>query len=61
LTYFLQVKIRNEQGKLMAWPEEGQGSGDFANLRGADGFLELPLERNEFKAGEAFPFIPFRS
>lgn len=60
LTYFLQVNARNEQGRLMAWPEEGGGSGDFANLRGVNGFLELPLERNEFKAGETFPFIPFR-
>lgn len=60
LTYFLQVKITNDQGKLMAWPDEGGGSGDFANLRGVNGFLELPLERNEFKAGEVFPFIPFR-
>jgi molybdopterin molybdotransferase len=60
LTYFLQVNVRNEQGKWMAWPEEGGGSGDFANLRGVNGFLELPLERNEFKAGEVFPFIPFR-
>lgn len=60
LTYFLQVNARNEQGKLMAWPDEGGGSGDFANLRGVNGFLELPLERDEFKAGEVFPFISFR-
>ncbi len=60
LTYFLQVRISNEEGKLVAWPAEGGGSGDFANLRGVSGFLEFPAERNEFKAGEVFPFIPFR-
>ncbi len=51
LTYFLQVKIENEQGKLMAYPTKGGGSGDFANLKDVDGFLELPLERSEFHKG----------
>jgi len=60
LTYFLQVSVQNENGKIMAYPDAGGGSGDFANLKKIDGFLELPLERSEFKAGEAFPFIPFR-
>ena len=60
LTYFLQVKVKNERGKWMALPHAGGGSGDFANLKDVDGFLELPLDKNEFKAGEAFPFISFR-
>jgi molybdopterin molybdotransferase len=60
LTYFLQVKITNEEGKLMAYPIAGGGSGDFVNLRDVDGFLELPLEKNEFKAGESFGYIGFR-
>lgn len=60
LTCFLQVSIRNEHGKRMAYPEAGGGSGDFANLKNVDGFLELPADRSEFKAGEAFPFIAFR-
>jgi molybdopterin molybdotransferase len=60
LTYFLQVSVKNEGGKLMAYPDAGGGSGDFANLKDVDGFLEIPMERNEFKAGESFPFIPFR-
>lgn len=60
LTYFLQVKIKNESGKLMAYPDAGGGSGDFANLKDVDGFLELPLEKNEFRAGEVFPYHPFR-
>ncbi len=60
LTYFLQVKITNESGKLMAYPDAGGGSGDFANLKNVSGFLELPKERTEFKTGEAFSFFPFR-
>jgi molybdopterin molybdotransferase len=60
LTYFLQVKINNEEGKLMAYPIAGGGSGDFVNLRKIDGFLELPSYKNEFKVGEAFDFIRFR-
>jgi molybdopterin molybdotransferase len=61
LTYFLQVKTGNENGKLMAYPNAGGGSGDFANLKAVDGFLELPLSKSEFKAGEVFPYYSFRS
>jgi molybdopterin molybdotransferase len=61
LTYFLQVKVTNEDGKLLAYPIVGGGSGDFANLKEVDGFLELPLGKNEFKAGEAYPLVSFRS
>ncbi len=60
LTYFLQVKLANEEGKWMAHPIVGGGSGDFVNLKDVDGFLELPLGGNEFKAGEAFDYISFR-
>ena len=61
LTYFLQVTVKNEQGKLMAYPDAGGGSGDFANLKNVTGFLELPEDRSSFTAGELFPYIPFRS
>ena len=61
LTYFLQVRIHVEQGKLLAYPDPGGGSGDFANLKEVDGFLELPSERTEFKEGDVFTFIPFRT
>jgi molybdopterin molybdotransferase len=60
LTYFLQVKLVNDDGVLKAIPLEGGGSGDLANLNDADGFLELPLERVEFKKGEIFPLIRYR-
>lgn len=61
LTYFLQVKVKNESGKLCAYPRAGGGSGDFANLKEVDGFLELPAAQQNFKANEVYSFIPFRS
>ena len=60
LTYFLQVKIKNEDGKILAEPIPGGGSGDFVNLKDADGFLELPEGIANFKKGEAYNFISFR-
>jgi len=60
LQYFLQVKLRfTDEGKLLAEPVEGNGSGDFANLADTDAFMELPMERNEFKQGDAFRIWPF--
>lgn len=61
LTYFLQVSVKNEAGRMVAYPETGGGSGDFANLKKVTGFLELPLEKNDFRAGEVFPYISFRN
>jgi len=60
LTYFLQVKLENYNGMLYATPVTGNGSGDLANLAEADGFLELPDHKNEFKKGEVFPLITYR-
>ena len=60
LKCFVQVKLHyNEYCQLMATPVEGNGSGDFANLADTDAFMELPLERNEFKKGEVFKVWPF--
>lgn len=61
LTYFLQVRTELKGEILMAHPHAGGGSGDFTNLKNVNGFLELPLEKSSFKAGEAYPFISFRS
>jgi molybdopterin molybdotransferase len=44
----------------MAYPDAGGGSGDFANLKDVDGFLELPLNKIVFKTGEVYPYYPFR-
>ncbi len=60
LTYFLQVKVTNEAGVNMAYPVPGGGSGDFANLKDADAFMELPANKTTFKKGEAFPVYYFR-
>lgn len=60
LTCFLQVKIKNEEGTLSAFPIAGNGSGDLANLTLNDAFMELPSDRTDFKKGEAFPIIQYR-
>ena len=60
LTYFLQVKLNQVEGKLMATPISGKGSGDLANLAEADAFLELPDNRSNFTKGEVFPLIIYR-
>jgi len=55
LQYFLQVKLHSTmEGILAATPMEGNGSGDFVNLADTDAFIELPLDRSEFKKGEVF-------
>ncbi len=61
LQYFLQVRLElNEAGQMIATPVEGNGSGDFVNLLQTDAFMELPLERDNFKKGEVFPVWPFK-
>ncbi|MDH5412815.1 MAG: molybdopterin molybdotransferase MoeA [Flavobacteriaceae bacterium] len=60
LTYFLQVKTKNEKGRLYAIPVVGHGSGDLANLADADAFLELPDDKSNFAKGEVFPLIRYR-
>lgn len=60
MTYFLQVSIANENGVLVATPEVGGGSGDFANLKNVDGFLEMPKDQKFFKKGQVFPYWGFR-
>lgn len=61
LTYFLQVQLAyNEEGQFMATPLPGHGSGDLANLVDADGLLELPMGKTDFKKGEAFDCFAYR-
>jgi molybdopterin molybdotransferase len=60
LTYFLQVKLESENGKLVAFPITGNGSGDLASLVNTDAFIQLPSDKIEFKKGEAFPVIKYR-
>jgi molybdopterin molybdotransferase len=60
LTYFLQVKLHQENGVVVATPVTGKGSGDLANLVDADAFLELPDEQSNFTKGLVFPLITYR-
>lgn len=60
LTYFLQVKLNQVEGKLIATPISGKGSGDLANLADADAFLELPDDRSNFTKEEVFPILNYR-
>jgi len=61
LVYFIQAKVKStSDGKLSATPVFGNGSGDFANLVHADGFLILPQGKDIFNKGEVYPFIPYR-
>jgi molybdopterin molybdotransferase len=60
LTLFLPAKTSVIDGQLVATPIRGNGSGDFTQLIGADGFIELHEETTTFNKGEAHPFYPFR-
>jgi len=61
LKYFVQVKLKiNEQGHLLATPDEGNGSSDFANLLDTDAFMELPLEQSNFRKGEVHRIWPYK-
>ncbi len=59
LTYFLQVMLKYQDGKIIANPIPGKGSGDLANLTNAGAFLILPDDKSVFRAGEVFPFVSF--
>jgi len=62
LVYFLEAKLESKMdGTLVANPIKGNGSGDFANLVKTDGFLVLPQNKSEFKKGEVYPFVSYRS
>ncbi len=61
LTYMMQVKVESApDGRLMAAPIQGKGSGDLANLTDADAFLEMPRGREVFEAGEVFRLWSYR-
>jgi molybdopterin molybdotransferase len=60
LAYFLQVKLENKKGQLMAFPISGNGSGDLASLVHTDAFIQLPSDKSEFKKGAVYPIIRYR-
>ncbi len=56
LQYFLQVQLKSDrEGRLIAFPAEGNGSGDLANLAVSNAFMELPMEENNFTKGRVYP------
>ena len=60
--YFLEARLESTpEGVLEADPLIGNGSGDFANLVRTDGFLILPQNKNEFKKGETYLFVTYRT
>lgn len=62
LTYFLQVSCRlDKEGRYIAMPNEGGGSGDLSSLVGSNGFLELPPDQNSFKKGQSYRVSLFRN
>lgn len=62
LQCFLQVTINvSNTGQLIAIPVAGNGSGDFSNLTASNAFMELPAEKNDFKKGEVYKIIPFKT
>ena len=60
-TYFLPVKMSyNKDGSVSAFPVETGGSGDYAALTQADGFVELAANQKQFTKGQAVPFYPWK-
>ena len=60
LDYFLQVKLVIENGKLIAIPISGNGSGDLASLVKTDAFIQLPNDKVDFNKGAIFKIIRYR-
>ncbi|MBB6330112.1 molybdopterin molybdotransferase [Chryseobacterium sediminis] len=55
LQYFAQVKLNvNQSGQLIAESVSTNGSGDFSHLAETNAFIELPLEKTEFRKGEVY-------
>ncbi len=62
LQYFLQVSVYlSSSGQMIATPVVGNGSGDFSNLTASNAFMELPAEKSDFKKGEVYKIIPFKT
>lgn len=60
LTHFVQVKIVERDGTSFASTVPGGGSGDFANLRNIDGFIEVSPNAGKLSAGQIFSFLGVR-
>jgi len=55
LQYFLLANVQlNEEGKLIANPVGGNGSGDFVQVGSANAFMEFPSKESNFLKGQLF-------
>jgi molybdopterin molybdotransferase len=54
LQYFIPVQLVNQAATLRAKPLKNNGSGDFAALIAADGFMELPASSTQFLQNEIY-------
>ncbi|UAY56700.1 molybdopterin molybdotransferase MoeA [Arachidicoccus terrestris] len=62
LQYFIQVQLETDkEGVIVATPFDSNGSGDFSNLIYANAFMELPLERTQFRKGELFKVWQYKN
>lgn len=59
LSYFLPVKINQQDGKKLADPISFNTSGDTVSLTYSDGFVELNSDKSVFMAGEAVEYFPW--
>lgn len=60
LTFFVPATLEFKNGEVWAHPLKIKNSGEFTALAGSDGFIELPKDQNQFKAGEVFQFFAWR-
>ncbi len=61
LTRFVSIALEtSDRGELWARPLSTGGSGDFASLSGADGFLEIPPSLIPFQRESVFKLWKFR-
>ena len=61
LLHYMQVHLEtDDQGRTLAFPRKGKGSGDHANLADVSGFIILPRGKDVFEVGECFELIRFR-
>lgn len=54
LTHHLLIKLRHENGRVLADPIDTSTSGDMVNLMKADGLLSLPATEEVFAEGRIF-------
>lgn len=57
LSFFMPVKLINDNAGLIACPLKMNGSGDYASLISSDAFVELDKNNDIFEAGQPVPLF----